>query len=195
MSRPLSNDDIFVLADALSLELTRDRARSRNQLSGQRIVDLKIMEGQSFPMNLRVVDSGVYAAEGKAGVLVQICGSLYALLLVSTKSFNTCEYLQVWLLDGAKIAKSTKGDANHSVFPRAGYWSREVLYKHIAEAVVCGYRRSGKHGAKWVLVEEARKELTDYVASEKGVVSAGGTAITLAQQICEKYRTLGPRGV
>lgn len=187
----LENDDLFALVDLLGIELKRDRTRRVDQLSGGQTLLLRVMEGLNFPLSVTVLDSGVYPTQGKVGVVVHVCGSLFLVLLVNAFASGTSDYIQVWAVDGGKLGWSHK---ELSVFP-AG-WHRQPFYRKFMEGVVCGYRHlpsSERHCGQspkqwqWFIVDDARQELLDYVASK-----ASGTT---ESQLSDQFRTVGPRGV
>ena len=179
-TRGLISEDFYTLADTLGIELMLNKGNDVNaQFSGKGEVSLRLFDGLDFPVTVTVVDSGVYEAPGYAGVVAHLCGSLYAILLVSAADFSS-EYLQMWLVDGSKLP--AQAGKPLKVFPRR--WDRVEFYSAFVDGVVCGYRHSSTQ-TPWIVIHEAKNELTHYIARK---------SVRTDSVISSKYRTIGPRG-
>lgn len=193
MKKRISSDDVFMISDQFSVPLVRDKAKERDQIKGRGHVDLNVLRGLKFGLDLKVVDSGFYDTSGYVGVLMHVCGAMYAAMLVSANDADNSEYCQLWLIDQSKLT-----DKSMRVFPTG--WSRILFYRAIVEGVVCGYRRSADIKSKWVVVEESQKELRDYISLKLAEASAQGTELDLitfsdgtGHRLGDKFRTKGPR--
>lgn len=187
MQTELDKADLFELADTLGIEFVRDKNRSvMDQLRGSGDFSLRLMEGLNFAVHVEVIESGVYQSSGVAGVIANLCGPLYAVVLVNTREVKG-EYLTLWLVDGARLGWKPKDFG--PVFPVQ--WNRGLFGARIRGGVVACYQRNPT-GKAWVQVEDPKAGLAA-VTPQEG--QAATFIMGAGASTAEKYRTKGPRGV
>jgi hypothetical protein len=183
MQAELDKSDLFELADTLGIELLRDKAKLTNQLQGGGSLRFRLMEGLNFTVSPEVVDSGVYSPNALAGVVVHLCGALYAVLLIDDSAQNQ-NYLSLWLVDGAKL-NWRKKDFSH-VFPVT--WNRGLFNSRFRDGVIAAYQRKAL-GVTWLRVEDYKQKLEGQPIQD----APSFLPTRSVAKFSDKYRTKGPR--
>ena len=179
--------EIFEIADALDIEIRRDRTSLGSPLSGTASFSLDLLEGLDFQCPVRIVNSGVYPITQVLGVVVHICGSLYFVVLVGRAADA---YTQLWVVDGAKLG--WKPTDKFKVFCTS--WARREFYASFVDGVVAKYTRK-LGAANWDEEPHARRHIEEYLQENlaRTPENTGMTFTHGSMAVTPTYRTNGPR--
>lgn len=155
---------LYALADAVAFELSYDK--KANAIMGSTEVKLKLLEGQEFGLNVKVVDWLADWELAYVGVLLHVSGQLYVSVVVDYAKYK----VTVLVLNGQVL--DLKPNKRNAFFPAT--WSRKKLYMSVLPGVKAGFERKIQSDEPWVLLGKGNAWMREYLVGRGALAPAAG---------------------